>query len=360
MGKDAPAPPPAPDYTGAATAQGAANVETAKQQGIINNPNVVSPYGNQNVTFDASGHPTITQALPADAQAALNAQNQTKLGLANLGNQGVSTAQGVMGTPFSFGGPSVQTGLDTSGIAKMPVNAGTTGFDAIMSRLEPQMGRQQVSTETQLTNQGLRPGSEAWTNAMTDLHNQQNDQRTQAAAQGVNLDMSANQQGYGQALQSGQFGNTAQQQALAQAIQQRQLPLNEITALMSGSQIQSPQFQGYNASTLAPAPIAQAAGQQAQYGQGLYNSQVGATNAQNSGLYSLGGSALMAAAMFSDRRLKSNIERVGTHPLGIGVYEYDIFGKRERGVMADEVLGVRPEAVARHTSGFLTVDYGRL
>ena len=68
----------------------------------------------------------------------------------------------------------------------------------------------------------------------------------------------------------------------------------------------------------------------------------------------------MAAIASSDRRLKSNIVRIGTHPLGIGIYEYDIFGERTRGVMADEVLTVRPEAVLEDPSGYLMVDYGRL
>ena len=55
-----------------------------------------------------------------------------------------------------------------------------------------------------------------------------------------------------------------------------------------------------------------------------------------------------------------NIIRIGTHPLGIGLYEYDLFGEREMGVMADEVMMVMPEAVMRHPTGFLMVDYGRL
>ncbi len=62
----------------------------------------------------------------------------------------------------------------------------------------------------------------------------------------------------------------------------------------------------------------------------------------------------------SDRRLKSNIRRIGTHPLGIGIYEYDIFGKRTIGVMADEVSTVRPDAVHTHSSGYQMVDYGAL
>lgn len=62
----------------------------------------------------------------------------------------------------------------------------------------------------------------------------------------------------------------------------------------------------------------------------------------------------------SDRRLKANIVRVGTHPLGIGIYEYDLGGKRERGVMADEVARVKPEAVVRGDDGYARVNYGML
>ncbi len=64
--------------------------------------------------------------------------------------------------------------------------------------------------------------------------------------------------------------------------------------------------------------------------------------------------------MKSDRRLKSNIVRIGTHPLGIGLYEYDLDGMRQRGVMADEVRAVKPSAVHRHASGYDMVDYGQL
>ena len=288
MGKDAPSPPPAPDYTGAAIAQGAANIDAARATAKLSNPNVYSPYGNQTVTYEGD-IPTVTQTLSPQSQQVLNAQNATKLGLADLSQQGLTTAQKVMGTPFQFGGPSVQTSLDTSGIAKMPVNAGTTGQEAIMSRLEPSLAKNRVSTETQLINQGLRPGSEAYDNAIKLLGQQENDARTQAALQGINLDMSANTQGYNQALQSGQFGNTANQQALAQAITQRQLPLNEINALMSGSQIQNPTFSPYSGSNIAPPPIANATAQQGAFDQNTYNQNVGTYNTNLAGLYSLAG-----------------------------------------------------------------------
>lgn len=59
----------------------------------------------------------------------------------------------------------------------------------------------------------------------------------------------------------------------------------------------------------------------------------------------------------SDKRLKSDIVRLGTHRLGIGWYEYDIQGRREQGVMAQELLGVMPEAVHMHEDGYYRVDY---
>jgi hypothetical protein len=360
MGKKAPAPPPAPDYAGAAVAQGAANLESARATARLSNPNTYTPYGTQLVSYDGD-IPTIRQTLTPTAQKTLEAQQGVELALANLGSKGAQTASTVLDKPFSFGGPDVQTALDLSNVAKMPVNAGMTGQEAIMQRLEPSLARQRTSTETQLINQGLRPGSEAYNNAINLLGQQETDARTQAVLQGINLDIGANQQGFGQQLEAGKFGNTAQQQMLAQAIQGRQMPLNEITALMSGSQIQNPQFGAYSGSTVQPAPIFAGTQAQGAFDQNNYNQQVSQANAATAGLYSLGGAALGAPkGTFSDRRLKSNIVRLGTHPIGIGIYEYDIFGGRQIGVMAQELLEVMPDAVHQHSSGYLMVDYGRL
>jgi hypothetical protein len=177
----------------------------------------------------------------------------------------------------------------------MPVNAGTTGQEAIMSRLEPSLAKNRVSTETQLINQGLRPGTEAYDNAINLLSQQENDQRTQAVLQGLGLDITANTQGFNQALQGGQFANTAQQQALGQAIQERQMPLNEVNALVEGSQIQNPQFQQYTGANVAPPPIANAATLQGQFDQNTFNQNTGTYNQNLAGLYSLGSSASYGA-----------------------------------------------------------------
>ena len=404
-----PAAPAAPNYTEAAVAQGAANLESARASAKLSNPNVYSPYGNQTVTYNGD-IPTVTQTLTPNAQRTLEQQQALGYNLTDLAGRGFSAVDRTMGTPFSFGGPSVQTSLgnfnslqsattagqygmaggvnpsgygqaqggvnapnlqsnlDLSGVARMPVNAGTTGQEAIMSRLEPSLAKNRVSTETQLVNQGLRPGSEAYDNAIQLLSQQENDARTQAALQGINLDIGANAQGYGQALSSGQFGNqtqlagfdarmqnqqaanqaiaqnfgqgvtgqqlgnesvaqnygrgltsaqaenakvaqefnqtqqaaqfanTAQNQKLAQAIQERQMPLNEVNALVEGSQIQNPQFGPYQGSNVQAAPIANAATLQGQFDQNTYNAKVGTYNQNVAALYGLGGAVAYGAA----------------------------------------------------------------
>jgi hypothetical protein len=293
MGKKTPAAPATPDYRGAAVEQGAANLEAARATARLSNPNTYTPYGTQLISYDGD-IPTIRQTLTPTAQKTLEAQQGVELSLANLGSKGAQTASGVLDKPFSFGGPDVQTSLDLSGIAKMPVNAGMTGQEAIMSRLNPSLARQRTTTETNLINQGLRPGSEAYDNAIRLLGEQETDARTLAVLQGLNLDIGANQQGFGQQLEAGKFGNTAQQQALAEAIQLRQLPLNEITALMSGSQIQNPQFGAYSGATVNAAPMFAATQAQGQFDANTYNQQVAQANAQTAGMYSLGGAALGA------------------------------------------------------------------
>ena len=73
------------------------------------------------------------------------------------------------------------------------------------------------------------------------------------------------------------------------------------------------------------------------------------------------GQIVAGLAKSSDRKLKSDIVRIGTHPLGIGWYEYTIFGKRDQGVMADEVQQVMPKAVFyNHTKDHLMVDYAQI
>ena len=370
------------------------------------------------------GQPTVTQTLTPQAQQTLESQQRVQTALANLGERGISNAYATLSQPFvptsteikkDFGGYGavplsenftsksevpLQYSLDTSNLARMPINAGTTAQDLILQRLNPTIEAGDTSFRQQLANQGLAPGTQAYDAAFRNRSQQINDLYNQAALQGINLDMAARQQGlneqqtlgsfanqaqlagaglyntamadnygrgmttqgtqYSQGLNKAQFQNTAQQQQLAQDLALRAQPINEVIGLMGGSQIQLPQFQGYQGTSVAPAPTFAGTQAQGQADMSRYGIQQAGNNATTQGLFSALGTAAMFAPKFSDRRLKSNIVQVGTHPLGIGIYEYDIFGNRERGVMADEVAKVMPDAIVPHESGYMMVNYGKL
>lgn len=103
----------------------------------------------------------------------------------------------------------LQRGIDTSQLAAMPVQAGTTGQQAILSRIEPQLQRRRQALETQLANQGIPRGSEAYNEAITEQQQQENDAIQQAALQGLQLDMAARAQGFGEQQAAAQFANQA-------------------------------------------------------------------------------------------------------------------------------------------------------
>jgi hypothetical protein len=252
---------------------------------------------------------------------------------------------------------------------------------AAFDQMRPEHQRQEESARTRLANQGLTQGSEAYNTELERLAGTQANERWNAVNQGgieqqrMNAQMLAAQgQDFGQqsAITSQNFGqqgqqfnmqNQQRQQAIAEQAQQRGMSLNEMNALLSGQQVQPQQMPSFMSGASSQAPnLLGAAQAQGQYGMGMYNADQQAQQGLYSGLGQLGGSAAMLYAMgaFSDRRLKSNIVRVGDHPIGVGIYEYDIFGHRERGVMAQELLHVAPHLVSMHPSGYMMVNYGGL
>lgn len=164
---------------------------------------------------------------------------------------------------------------------------------------------------------------------------------------------------YPLAVQQMQSGINMGQQNLTQAAQQFQAQLQQQAALNRQSLFGNTQQTGLGLASVGTGAAASALGsltssRNAQSSSSGSSSSLGGTLG-NIGKLAGGIGGLIGA--FSDRRLKSNIQRIGTHPLGIGLYAYDIFGERTIGVMADEVERVLPEAVSVHPSGFKMVDY---
>lgn len=335
--KDSPSPPPAPDYAGAARATSAGTVQASIANNLMGHPNINTPLGSQ--TWRQTGTasvpgaegnpgidvPTYTQDVnmtPA-GQGLYDQQMGLSTGLMGLGQNSLNQTRASLGQPQDFN--SVRDIANQS-------------YADQTARLDPQWEQRKGAFDQQMANQGITAGGEAYDNASRDFGQQRNDAYTQARQAAIST--------------------MPQTYQLSSA--QRMQPLTELNAIRSGAQPQMPQFQPTQYSMGAQGPnMSGAAGQQNQYDMGLYNSQVGEANSFNSGLMNLGG-AIGSAWIKSDRRLKSNIIRIGDHPLGIGIYAYGIDGRHEVGVMAQEVLEVKPEAVLQHPSGYLMVNYGAL
>ncbi len=328
--KSAPSPPPAPDYSGAATATAAGNRENsiAAQQGSM--VNQYTPYGN--LTYSprgdsANGNPqySANYSLTPEAQQTLDSQLSLSNNMGNLANSAAGRTDAAYAQPFDM--KSVQDIADKS-------------YAAQTARLDPQWAAATQSNDAQLSNQGIVQGSEAYNNAKRTFDQGKNDAYSQARQNAIST-----------------MPTTYQLESSA-----REQPLNELNAIRTGAQVQNPQFQAQPSQSYTPGPdMLGAATAQNGYNMGVYNSGVGQSNSFNNGLFSLGAAAApYALSALSDRRLKSNIVRIGTHKRGIGLYEYDIAGIRTQGVMADEVLNVMPSAVHTLPSGYMTVNYGRL
>lgn len=94
---------------------------------------------------------------------------------------------------------------------------------------------------------------------------------------------------------------------------------------------------------------------------GQFGSQT-STQSQNAGLMGMLGFGLQAAPLlFSDRRLKEDIKRVGETDEGLGIFTYKYKGNptTHMGVMAQDVQKVKPDAVKK-VGGYLAVDYGAI
>lgn len=96
---------------------------------------------------------------------------------------------------------------------------------------------------------------------------------------------------------------------------------------------------------------------------GTENSTQTAKGKSSGSLMSQAGQIAQIASLFaSDVRLKRDIELLSVRPDGLGVYLYRYLWSPVKfiGVMAQEVLKVKPSAVVTLPSGFLAVDYAQL
>ena len=340
-----------PNYSNAAQQTAAGNLANAQATTQANRVNQNTPYGSLNYVqgTDANGNPTWTANQTATPQLS-NAINS------NLGQLSSTYSQGYQAPTFSTGGDlanmgyygsklnaqqlnpnslntlpqyNVNTQVNQSQLPSYGIDPGQSYTDAIMQRLQPSLTRQSASSDVQLANQGIMPGSEAYNTAKTLLSQSQNDAKTsaivggmqtglqannqaynqQANQIGLNLQgqgqnfnqgiagnqqtMSANQQAYQQQLANQQLALQAQNQAFNQGVTQYNMPMTTAQGLQnlaSPSNYVTP----YNQSVTGGPDYTSSMMATNQSNQANANAQNAYNNSMTSGLFKLGGASLMS------------------------------------------------------------------
>lgn len=391
--KSGPAAPPPPDPVATAAAQSQYNKDAAITQANLNRIDQQTPQGS--VTYDtigtnSDGTPRYkqTQTYSPEQQALYDQQNQIAQALGGTAEQQIGRVNTTMNTPFNYSGDTpLQTGVapqDVSRLAPKDYSAdakrvGDAVYGQATSRLDPQFQQQQSDMTSRLAAQGIPVGSDAWQREMdnfsrsrTDAYNQANFSAIQAGGDEQSrlfgLDMSAagfnNQAGaqaFNQDVQNANLNNNSRQEQIQEQTYLRNLPLNDIAALLgTGGGVQNPEFSPFAQVGVAAPDYMGAQYQTFNAKQGQYQQQQQARSQMLGSIFGLAGSALPLA--FSDRRLKENIVRIGALANGLATYAFNYIGQKTRqfGIMAQEALGVVPQAVHFTSSGYLAVDYGKV
>jgi hypothetical protein len=290
--------PPPPDYAAAATAQGAANTDSAIATNFLNQANQVGPYGSLTYSYDPSKgytlpsgqiipQTTATTTLTPAQQQLLDQQTGISSQLNTLASQGIGNVSGAVNNPINPANLPALTG-------SLNPNDGVALRDqitnAMMARMQPQIDRDRAALDTRLANQGITHGSEAYGTDYDTFNKSVADQRIAALLAGDQEQQSQ----FNRGLASAQFGNQARGQALQEAEFFRNEPLNMLNALRTGNQVNLPSFGNVSGgSNIAPAPVYQATTDQYSAAMNAYNAKLQQNSALMGGLASLGGAGLM-------------------------------------------------------------------
>ena len=338
--KSSPKTPEAPDYTKAAEATAAGNLEAAKYATAANRVNQITPWGsltwkqdktgsfNQagyNTAMDryykelaaynnaqksptksapfaamfglnssSAGSPSLkapvrpsqadftsadsgkwtqTMNLTPESQAALDAQQAVENGRSQAALQLEKQVQGQLATP-----------MDTSQLMKFRTDApvydaaymdkyAKAAYEKAASLMSSQYKQDEERLRNNLALQGLSNTSEAYGSDVGNFFQKKNDAFSNLANSSLLTGNQMANADYQSALEGYTTNNNARASQLEQMMAQYNLPLNQLNALLTGSQVQQPTFSSYAQQQTTPGADYLSAATQG------YNAQLGASNA---------------------------------------------------------------------------------
>lgn len=215
--------PSYPDPAKTAAAQAGLNQDTAITQQLVNQTNQVTPTGS--LTYSPNGTSsfvdskgktvtvpqyTATTSLSPEEQAIFDKTQSARQNLANIASDQSGFLEDYLGKPVDLN-TATEDKIDELG----------------RKRLDPQFAQEEDQLRSQLFARGIREGTPAFDAAMANFGQNKND-------------------AYNSLYLSGR------QQGAQEALAERNQPINEISALLSGSQVQSPQFVSTPQSSVNP------------------------------------------------------------------------------------------------------------
>lgn len=285
--------PAAPDPSQTAALNQAGNVNTAVAQAYLQNPSSQSsPFGT--ATTSISGYESVKDAegnniqvprfatsttLSEPEQRKYDQENALAFRSNDIALEQLNRANDIISQEFNAENILPQMKGDGS----FDTYRGDV-YDSMYGRWNDDFTRQQQQERDRLLAQGVTYGSEAYTNARDMQATQRNDALLALDIQSRNA-----------ALQHQQADRGERDAALREAIAIRTQPLNEIAALATQSQVNVPQFSGFQAGAIQPTNVGSYI--QADYNNRLnqYYDQQNQRNAMMSGLFGLGATGMRAA-----------------------------------------------------------------
>jgi len=301
--------PSAPDPYATAAAQNQQNQSASQYNAAAGNANEVNPYGTvsyqaiEQVPIYTNGQITgyapryqRTTTLSPDQQKLLGLETQSKYNLGTTGVEQSAKIRDTLSKPIDQSQWTPwQTDLKGGTLRK---DAGPTDRAAIEKSMMESYDRStnpaNKAQEAQLAARGMQVGGKGYGNYQMQVGDNRAEAGRQAyvasgdearKAQAAYNDATTGQYNMDQSLAN--YYNALRGGQMQQDIALRNQPINELTALMSGSQATIPQFQPYQGSPVAASNIGQ-------YISDNYKNESAAAAQTNAGIFSMvGGLAKM-------------------------------------------------------------------
>lgn len=243
--KDRASTPPAVDPSLVANAQGQANIAGANRQAEINNVRTTSPFGYSGFEEDPSGRWNLNQSLSPHIQPIFD--NATSLAQLLSGKAG--NVADIAASPALAGGNLVDnayntwqgqlptSAVSTSGLPELRSSANNSDFPTLVHQaqdaayntqaryLDPQFQEKESDLTQQLADQGISPGTEAYSRSIGDLSRQKNFAYSGARDAATQAGNEEQARLFGEDLSNAGLSNSARGQGFGERVTQWGQPL---------------------------------------------------------------------------------------------------------------------------------------